>query len=104
MTKAVIAAIFLSQAPIQDLRVFREQATTVDYINAEVRLDYYSRRVDTIHIHRPAVRPSVVPKAEAWYQQKPPVPYWFFWTCNFEGQTAQQCVAIHSMLEQELRQ
>lgn len=97
MTKSLIAAIFLSYAPIQDVRVFHEQATIVEYMNAE--LDLYTRRVHTIHIHMSSDRTVVV--EDGWYSQKEPVPYYQFWDCPWQ-QTAQQCVAIESLLEQAL--
>lgn len=91
MTKALIVAIFLSQVLIHPL-------TTEDTYGSPV----YPRRINSIHIYS-AINGTVVVTPDDWYTQKAPVPYWFFWSCNFEGQTAQQCIAIHSMLDEELR-
>lgn len=90
MTKALITAIFLSQVPIQDLRVFHTQ-TALEFITYGNPV--YTRRVDTFHIRRSVDNTVVVPQ--------PPIPYSEYWDCSW-GQTAQQCVAITSMLQQEL--
>lgn len=95
MTKSLIAAIFLSYAPIQDYRVFHNPSTIMEYINAELSLD--TKRVHTIHIHMSNDRTVVV--EEDWYSQKPPIPYVEFWDCPWQ-QTAQQCVAIYSILDE----
>lgn len=98
MLKTLIATIFLSQAPIQTVRVFHGYDTSV--VTVPVRY------ISSGHIRVAAGMFPDTPETKwnPWYSKKPPVPYWFYWTCNFPGQTAQQCVAIHSLLEQELRQ
>lgn len=101
MIKSLIVALFLSQAPIQDVRVFHERPTNViDYILAD--LDKRSaKRVHTIHIS--GARSFTIDLVrEDFTTPKAPVPYWQFWDCPWR-QTAQQCVAITSMLQQELR-
>ena len=105
MTKALITAIFLSQAPIQDVHVFQHTYTfnigPTEVINYDPNAFLVpAKRVNTIHIRGAGNRPVVV--STDWYTQKPPIPYSFFWNCPFEGQTAQQCIAIHAMLQQEL--
>lgn len=86
MTKSLILAFFLSQA-----------------LNGVAHADVYTKRVHTIHVYHFTNSPMVVAE-DTFTTTHPPVPYWFFWSCNFQGQTAQQCIAIHSMLEQELKQ
>src|SRR5882757_1517565 len=99
MTKALIAAIFLSSAPIQDVRVFHYiQPTEV------ISYDRYAflvptRLVNTLHIRVVDDRTVVVPE-DTWTTPKAPVPYIEYWDCPWK-QTAQQCVAIISMLQQE---
>lgn len=93
MTKGLILAFFLSQAAILDVRTIHEPAQLVEYDHDPL----YTRRVNTLHIRR-------TPDRDPWTTQGSPVPYWFYWTCEFPGQTAQQCIAIYSVLEQELRE
>lgn len=109
MIKTLIAAIFLSQAliaseagsrsfaPIQDVRVFSERAQHVQYVSEDD-----IRWLNNIHRRRLS-DVAVVVSEDRWYTPKPPIPYWLFWACAFKGQTAQQCVAIHSMLSEELK-
>jgi hypothetical protein len=100
MTKVLIAAIFLSQAPIQDARVFHSQPMeTINYDRGAFLVP--ARRIDTIHIHTVDDRTVVVPKDD-WSTPKAPVVYFQYWDCPWK-QTAQQCVAITSMLQQELK-
>jgi hypothetical protein len=102
MTKALIAAIFLSQAPIQDVRVFHTDPP-MEVINYDPNdLLVPSRRVNTIHIRRFDSRTVVVSK-DAWNTPKAPVPYYEYWDCPWK-QTAQQCVAIYSLIQQELKE
>lgn len=98
MTKGLIVAIFLSQSPIQDVRVFHEQPTIVDYLAYELTLN--ARRVNLSHVHRVADG-AVVVSENRWYTPKAPIPYASFWNCP-RRQTAQQCVAIESYLQHEL--
>ncbi len=99
MTKALIAAIFLSQALIQDVRIFHDQPMEVISYDRGAFL-VPSKRINTIHI-RAADRRSVVVPKDPWNTPKAPVPYVEYWDCPWR-QTAQQCVAIYSMLQQEL--
>lgn len=93
MTKALIFALFLSQAPIQDVPVFHERTEIVEYINADLRLR--SRRVHTIHIHRADLPVST------WPSETAPVPYYEIWD-NELKQTAIQYAGIITVLQQEL--
>src|SRR5258708_10205089 len=97
MTKGLIAAIYLSQAPIQDIRVFHDTQPTevINYDRGAFLV--LSKRINTIHIRVTPRRSVVVPK-DSWNTSKAPVPYFEYWNCPW-GQTAQQCVAIYSLLD-----
>lgn len=88
----LIAAIFLSLAPIQAVKVFHEYDTNM--VTVPVRY------INTQHI-RVAGDGAVVVSEDKWFTPKAPVPYAEFWNCRYR-QTAQQCVAIESMLQGEL--
>lgn len=90
MIKTLIAALFLSQAPIQAMRVLHDN-------HSDVLVPV--RWTNTVHI-RSASLSAVVVSEDTWYTKKAPIPYWEYWACPF-GQTAQQCVAIYSLLEQK---
>lgn len=92
MTKVLITAIYLSQALIQVA-----SATTGDWYGSPNN----PRRINTIHVYALDPRTVVVAK-DSWNTPKAPVPYWEFWDCQWR-QTAQQCVAIYSLLEDTTR-
>lgn len=98
MIKTLITTIFLSQAPIQDVRVFHVQPITWEFINDRLN----TRRVHTFHIRSTDDRTRLVPD-DGWDTPKASVPYYWYWD-NQLNQTAQQMIAIESMLEQELNE
>lgn len=86
MTKRLIAALFLSQALIGGVHAER---------------DYYAGLRDNNPFSGARSMATDLVK-DQWYTQKASVPYAFFWACPWR-QTAQQCVAIVYILQQELR-
>lgn len=100
MIKTLVSAIFLSQALMQDVRVFHERAQQVEYIN--YGNPSYTRRVNTFNI-RAADNSTVVVPQDGWATPKAPIPYYWYWDNNL-NQTAQQLIAILSMLDQELNE
>lgn len=92
MTKALIAVIYLSSALIQDIRVMHEYDTP----SVTVPVRYISSQHISV-----AYDGAVVVSEDRWFTKKAPVLYWQYWNCRWR-QTAQQCVAIESMLQDEL--
>lgn len=107
MTKVLITAIFLSQAPIQDLRVFHEPASTMVDINYDHSFLIEPRRVAANHVRRRDNNPFRGARSmdidlvrEDFTTKKAPVPYAGPWA-NSMRQTAQQFIAIISTLQEE---
>lgn len=99
MTKGLIAAIYLSQTLIQNVPAFHTPTSMAEYINAD--LDLGTRYINTYHFRVTDDRTMVVTKDE-WYTYRTPVSYYQFWDCPWK-QTAQQCVAIMSVIQQGTR-
>lgn len=93
MIKSLFFALFLSQALMSGAHAGYEQPTTMEYFSV------VPRRVHTIRIY--AVSDNTVVVFDPFTTAPPPVPYIDYWKCSW-GQTAQQCIAIMSMLEAEL--
>lgn len=91
MNKTLIVAIFLSQTLIST-------ALTWEWKNYEY--SRYIRRVNTTHIHVIGDGSGVV-TVDGWATPKAPILYYQYWDCRWR-QTAQQCVAIYSVLQQGL--
>lgn len=100
MTKSLLFALFLSQAPIQDVRVFDDPPSAMEYLYADLRLTGYTQRIHTIHVHLSGYGVDVDAE-EVFTTTHPPIPHIDYWRCPLQ-QTAQQCVAIESMIQQEL--
>lgn len=86
MIKTLITAIFLSQAFIGGVHANRE-----NYIRLADNNPFYGARSI-----------GVVLKRDKFTTPKAPVRYYQFWDCRWK-QTAQQCVAIEYLLQQELK-